>query len=113
MTNETVSGQDVTDEFVDLESRLRNLNATADRIRDFMDQAQDVDESLVVSARLGEVEAEIEQVKGRINFLKDRAAFSTITIQIIPEIPTPVVATHPNPGASPKASAAPLRSPAI
>ncbi|MDX1520428.1 MAG: DUF4349 domain-containing protein, partial [Anaerolineae bacterium] len=67
--NETVSGQDVTDEFVDLESRLRNLEATAARIRTFMDQATDVEESLAVSAQLSNVEAEIEQIKGRMNYL--------------------------------------------
>jgi hypothetical protein len=96
VTNETVSGQDVTDEFVDLESRLRNLNTTADRIRTFMDQAKDVNESLAVSARLAELEGEIEQVKGRMNYLKDRAAFSTITLQIIPQAPEPVV-SEPEP----------------
>ena len=80
--NESVSGKDVTDEFVDLESRLRNLDATADRIRTFMDQAKDVDESLEVSAQLSEIEAEIEQVKGRMVYLKDRASFSTCIWQM-------------------------------
>ena len=40
--DERASGQDVTDEYVDLESRLRNLEATRDRIREFLDQAQNV-----------------------------------------------------------------------
>jgi hypothetical protein len=100
VTNETVSGQDVTDEFVDLKSRLTNLEATAARIRSFLEQAQDVEESLRVNAQLAEIEAEIEQVKGRMAFLKDRAAFSTITLQItpkVPESPTPTPTPTPTP----------------
>lgn len=95
VSNETVSGQDVTDEFVDLESRQRNLTATADRIREFLDQAQDVEESLRVSNQLSQIEGEIEQVQGRMNYLKDRAAFSTITLQFAPEIPTPTPTPEP------------------
>lgn len=46
---ETSSGQDVTAEYVDLEARLRNLEATRDRIRAFLDEAQTVDEALRVN----------------------------------------------------------------
>jgi len=95
VNNETISGQDVTDEFVDLESRLRNLNATADRIRDFLAQAQDVDQSLKVSNQLSQIEAEVEQVQGRMNYLKERASFSTITLQFAPAIPTPTPTPEP------------------
>lgn len=89
VTNETASGQDVTDQYVDLESRLRNLEATASRIRDFLDQAQDVDKALEISNQLSEVEAEIEQTKGQMTFIKERAAYSTITMHLTPQIPTP------------------------
>ncbi len=47
--DERAGGQDVTDEFVDLQSRLRNLEATQDRIRTFLDQAKTVDEALKVN----------------------------------------------------------------
>jgi len=53
VTNETASGQDVTDEFVDLKSRLTNLEATAARMREFLNQAKTVQESLEVNAKLG------------------------------------------------------------
>jgi len=49
------SGQDVTDEYVDLQSRLGNLEATRDRIRTFLDQAQTVDEALRVNEQLAAV----------------------------------------------------------
>jgi hypothetical protein len=99
VVDETAAGQDVTDEYVDLESRLRNLEATRDRIRTFLDQAQDVEEALEVNEELAAVEEEIEQVQGRMNYLFDRAGFSTITVQIDPELPTPT--PTPTPTATP------------
>ncbi|HLF25765.1 MAG TPA: DUF4349 domain-containing protein [Anaerolineae bacterium] len=97
--NDTASGQDVSEEYVDLQSRLTNLEATAARIREFLAQAKDVDEALQVNARLTDVENEIEQIKGRMNYLKDRAAFSTIVVNLEPQRPTPT----PTPTATPAA----------
>ncbi len=95
--SDTASGQDVSEEFVDLQSRLTNLEATAARIREFLDQAKDVEEALQVNARLTEVENEIEQIKGRMNFLQDRAAFSTILVNLEPQRPTPTPTPTPTP----------------
>jgi hypothetical protein len=97
----------VTDEFVDLESRLRNLEATRDRIREFLDKARTVEEALEVNEQLSNVEDKIEQVQGRMNYLVDRASFSTITVQIEPDVPiltptpTPAPTTTPTPTATP------------
>jgi hypothetical protein len=85
--DESAAGQDVTDEYVDLQSRLDNLEATRDRIRGFLDQAVNVEEALRVNAELAAVEDQIEQVQGRMNYLFDRAAYSTITVQLEPELP--------------------------
>lgn len=98
--DETASGQDVTDEYVDLDSRLDNLKATRDRIREFLDQAESVEESLRINEELKKVEAEIETVQGRMNYLFDRAAYSTITVQLspeLPEAPTPTPTPTPEP----------------
>ena len=86
--DENASGQDVSTEYVDLQSRVTNLEATAARIREFLKQAKDVEESLRVSAELSKVTAEIEQVKGRMTYLKDRAAYSTLTANLEPQRPT-------------------------
>ncbi|GAB4503956.1 MAG: hypothetical protein Fur0043_09490 [Anaerolineales bacterium] len=85
--DETASGEDVTDQFVDLESRLRNLEATQERIKSFLDDAKTVDEALRINQELAAVEAQIEEVKGRMNYLDDRSAFSTITVAISPQLP--------------------------
>ncbi|MBN1431129.1 MAG: DUF4349 domain-containing protein [Anaerolineae bacterium] len=89
---EISTGEDVSSEYVDLESRLRSLEATRDRIQSFLEDAKTVEEALKVNQQLSDIEAEIEQVKGRMNYLSGRSAFSTITVNIQEKIdaePTP------------------------
>jgi predicted nucleic acid-binding Zn-ribbon protein len=81
VVDESAGGQDVSEEYVDLQSRLNNLESTRDRIRGFLDQAQTVDDSLRINQELSTIEDQIEQVKGRMNYLSHRAAYSTITVQ--------------------------------
>jgi hypothetical protein len=93
VVDESAGGQDVSEEYVDLQSRLNNLESTRDRIRGFLDQAQTVDESLRINQELSTIEDQIEQVKGRMNYLSHRAAYSTITVQLDPELPKVAVPT--------------------
>jgi uncharacterized coiled-coil protein SlyX len=93
--DERADGEDVTDQYVDLESRLRNLEATQTRIRAFLDQTVTVEEALEVNRRLSEVEAQIEDIKGKMNYLTERAAYSTITVHLQPERPTPTPTPTP------------------
>ena len=95
--NDTASGQDVSQEYVDLQSRLTNLEATAARIREFLDKATKVADALEVNQQLSDVEGQIEQVKGRMQFLKDRSAFSTIALTLNPQVPTPTPYPTPTP----------------
>ena len=94
---DTSSGQDVSDEYVDLQSELTNLEATRARIREFLDKATKVEEALQVNAQLTEIEGQIGQVKGRMQYLKDRSAFSTMLVNIEQQRPTPT----PYPTATP------------
>ena len=84
--NESTSGQDVTEEFVDLSARLENLEATADRVRSFLDETRNVEEALAVNQELSRLEGEIEAMKGRLQFLSQSASFSTITVDLTPDI---------------------------
>jgi len=79
------SSEDVTEEYVDLQARLENLEATADRVRSFLDQAATVEEALAVNQELSRLEEEIEAYKGRIQYLENRADFSTITVSLTPD----------------------------
>lgn len=85
VTSESTSGQDVTEEFVDLEARLRNLEATADRVRSFLDEARDVEDALAVNQELSRLEEQIEVAKGRMQFLEQSARFSTINVHLTPD----------------------------
>jgi hypothetical protein len=85
--DETASGEDVTNQFVDLQSQVTNLEATRDRIKSFLEQAQTVDEALRINQELSNVESQIESLKGQMNYLQDRSAFSTITVNFEPVLP--------------------------
>ena len=106
---ESASGKDVSDEYVDLQSRVTNLEATAARIRDFLKQANTVEESLKVNAQLSEIEDQTEQVKGRMNYLKDRAAYSTLTLTLEPQRPTPTITPTPTVTPTPTLTPTPTR----
>ena len=99
VTDENASGEDVTDQFVDLQSRLANLEATQARVQSFLEDAKTVDEALRINQELAQIEAQIEEVKGRMNYLSDRSAFSTITVTISPQLPDiePAPAPEPKP----------------
>jgi hypothetical protein len=79
------SSEDVTEEYVDLQARLENLEATADRVRGFLEEADDVEEALAVNQELSRLESEIEAYRGRIQYLENRADFSTITVTLTPD----------------------------
>lgn len=96
VVNENAFGEDVTDQYVDLQSKLTNLEATRDRIKSFLEQSQNVDEALRINQQLSEIEGQIEEIKGQINYVKNRSAFSTILVNIDPKLPE--VEIEPTPG---------------
>jgi hypothetical protein len=103
VVDETASGDDVTKQYVDLQSQLTNLEATRARIQDFLKDAKTVDEALRINQELSNVEGQIEQIKGQMNYLSDRSAYSTITINLEPEFPvlTATPTSTPRPTATP------------
>ncbi len=82
----SITGQDVTDEFVDTESRLRNLRATEARLLEFLQQARNVEEALQVNQQLSELQGQIEQASGRIKYLQESVAFSTVNVDLQPDV---------------------------
>ena len=95
--DESASGDDVTDQFVDLQSQITNLEATRERIKTFLESAKTVDEALRINQELSNIEAQIEQIKGQMNYLQDRSAYSTITINFEPELPELEATVTPTP----------------
>ncbi len=84
------TGQDVTEEFIDLEARIRAKRALESQFMEIMKRAQKVSEALEVQTQLSEVRGEIERMEGRRRFLENQAALSTITVRL--QTPTPIVA---------------------
>ncbi len=97
-----VKGEDVTDEYVDLESRLRHLRAVEARLLEFLEQAETVEDALRVNQQLMDIQGQIEQTQGRINYLEESVAFSTINVSLHARA---VVAVVPEAGWSPVATA--------
>jgi len=83
--SEESQATDVTEEYTDLGSRLRNLQAAETQYLAFLERAKDIGEVLQVQDRLNTVRADIEQVQGRINLLDSLSDMSTITVHLRPE----------------------------
>ncbi|MHB8159999.1 MAG: DUF4349 domain-containing protein [Thermoleophilia bacterium] len=82
VTSRKVSGQDVTEEYVDLQSRLRNAEAQETQMLELMKKAQTIEEILTVQSRLAEIQSQIEQIKGRMKYMESRTDFATITVDL-------------------------------
>jgi hypothetical protein len=85
---------DVTEEYTDLESRLRGLRAVEQQYMDFLSRAVTIDDVLTVQDRLNGVRVEMEQVQGRINLFANQTDLATITVHLEPPL---VVAPEPKP----------------
>ena len=101
VTTDTVEGQDVTEEFVDLESRERNLLAAEESLLALYDRAESVEDTLTVERELTDIRGQIEEVQGRIQYLERRTATSEITLHL-----EPIPHASPQPAWSPSSVAA-------
>ena len=75
-----VTSQDVTDEYVDNEARLVSMRATEARLLSFLERAEDVEDALLVQKEIASLQERIEETQGRLNFLRQTAAFSLIEV---------------------------------
>jgi hypothetical protein len=89
--SERVTGEDVTDQYVDLESQLKNLEAARARIVELLQKATHAGEALEVNRALTEVQGQIEQISGRMKYLRQSAALSSIAVTLTQASDVPVV----------------------
>lgn len=79
---ETVKGQDVTEEFIDIEAGLKTKKALEEQFLTIMKQSKSVEDALNVQRELADVRGEIEQIEGRKRFLENQSSLSTVKIKL-------------------------------
>lgn len=83
--SESLSGQDVTSDFVDSSSRLRNLKAAEEQLVKLMENTDDLEATMSVFRELTNIRSEIEVLEGHIKFLQESSALSSISVNFVAE----------------------------
>ncbi len=84
VVSSNVQGQDVTDQFVDLQARLTAKQAEEQRYLALLARADKIDDILKIDATLAQVRTQVEQLQGQIDSIKSRTTYSTIAVQVSP-----------------------------
>jgi len=92
--HQKASGQDVTEEYIDLEARIRTKRALETQFLEIMKQARKISDAMEVQTQLADVRTEIERLEGRRRFLENQSALSTINITLHTPIPVVAAATR-------------------
>lgn len=91
-----VQGQDVTEEYVDLSSRLAAKQLVEARLLSFMEKASKTDDLLAFSNELAKVQETIEQIKGRMRYLDQNVSYSTIELRMYQQTGKKPLLSDPN-----------------
>jgi len=78
----SITSEDVSDEYVDLEARLRHNRAQERFYLSLLDRAEDVEDAIAVQQRVEGIQQTIEQIQGRLRFLDERTSFSRLTVEL-------------------------------
>jgi hypothetical protein len=78
--NKNITTQDVTEEFIDVEARLTTKKELEVRYREILKQAKTVEEIISIESQIANVRSEIESMEGRLKFLNNQVAFSTLSL---------------------------------
>ena len=81
--SEVISGRDVSQEFIDLDARIRNYESQEAVLLRLMAETNTIDESIRVQHELQSIRLEIERLKGRLRYLRNQAAMSTISMRLV------------------------------
>jgi flagellar biosynthesis chaperone FliJ len=78
--SQSINSQDVTEQFIDIESRLKNRKALEERYREILREAKNVNDMLNIERQLNQIRSEIESQEGRLKYLNDQVDMSTIQL---------------------------------
>lgn len=87
--SQSADEQDVTQQVIDVDARLKNLRAEEARVRDFLDEARNVSDLLAVEQELGRLRGEIESLQAQADYLERETSMATLTLTL--SEPAPVV----------------------
>jgi hypothetical protein len=83
---ESSNSNEVTEQYTDLVSRLRNLERTEQQYLTLLTEAKSIQDILTVQDRLSGVRSQIEQIQGRLKVLDDLTDFATINLVVAPVV---------------------------
>jgi len=83
---EHTNSEDVTEQYIDLEARLKNAEATEQQYLALLDRATQVEDILRIYDSLSRVRSEIEQIKGRMQYLERTSSMALIQVSLEPEV---------------------------
>jgi len=83
VTHQSVTAEDVSEEYHDAQVRLQNLKSTQKRLQEFLAHSASMSDMLTVEHELERVSMEIDRIEGRMRFLRDHAAFSTLSVAVM------------------------------
>ena len=86
VTSESTSTQDITEEYIDLQSRLKNAQATEEQYLALLEQAEEVEDILSIYEALSRIRSEIEQIEGRMHYLEQTSSTSVISVDLTPAV---------------------------
>ena len=81
LDNRTISAEDVTEQYVDAEARLKTKREVEKRFLEILKQAKTIEDILKVESQLGQIRTEIEAHEGKLKYLNDRVGLSTINLE--------------------------------
>jgi VIT1/CCC1 family predicted Fe2+/Mn2+ transporter len=85
--NKNINAEDVTEEFVDVSARLKTKKETENQYLEILKKARSIDEILAVQSKLQSIREEIESSQARLNYLDNRAQYSTINLKFYEKLP--------------------------
>lgn len=88
VTQEIINGRDVTEEYIDLSSRLENLQVAEEQYQAILATAYKVEDVLAVQAELTRVRGDIEALQGRLRYFDEASRYSSITVNVTDYVPT-------------------------
>lgn len=80
--SENVRGEDVTSQYTDLQSRLRNLEATSKKLTEIMEEAKKTEDVLAVFHELTSINEQIEVIKGQLKYYDESARLSAVSVEL-------------------------------